>query len=171
MTQDKAVGPRIIVAGVGGAGVNATALIQDESAPGLETVAIDTDGQTLVTAQPRVRIELGDGTGGAGGDPAVGAAAAEAAVEQLRSTFSWADVVFVLAGLGGGTGSGAAPVCAQAARDGGALVFGIAIRPFRFEGPRRATYADEAARAWASRPTPRWSWRTTSCCSSGRRRR
>ena len=133
------------MAGVGGAGVNATALIQDDSAPGLETVAIDTDGQTLVTAQPRVRIELGDGTGGAGGDPAVGAAAAEAAVEQLRSTFSGADVVFVLAGLGGGTGSGAAPVCAQAARDGGALVFGIAIRPFRFEGPRRATYADEAA--------------------------
>ena len=123
MTQDKAVRPRIIVAGVGGAGVNATALIQDDSAPGLETVAIDTDGQTLVTAQPRTRIELGDGTGGAGGDPAVGAAAAEAAVEQLRSTFAGVDVVFVLAGLGGGTGSGAAPVCAQAARDGGALVF------------------------------------------------
>ena len=128
---------KIVVAGIGGAGINSAALVHGVHPGIVHVAAIDTDPQSIESSDAETTVTIGDGNGGAGGNPDAGRNAAEAAEESIRAVFSDADVAFVLAGLGGGTGSGAGPVCARIARECGALVFVVAIRPFSFEGDRR----------------------------------
>lgn len=138
---------KIKIFGVGGAGLNALDRIVLDGANGAELVVMNTDVQSLTSSVANDKIQLGrDATRGlgAGGDPEVGQAAAEEAADEIRSAMEGADMVFICAGLGGGTGSGAAPLVASMAKELGALVVVFATRPFSFEGKRRAKQADEA---------------------------
>jgi cell division protein FtsZ len=113
----------------------------------IKFVAINTDMQALATSAADVRVQIGDDGGrglGAGGIPAVGRASAKAAEEDLWPLVAGTDMVFVTAGMGGGTGSGAAPVVAELAKAAGCLTVGIVTKPFSFEGKRRMTQAQEA---------------------------
>lgn len=135
----------IKVVGVGGAGVNAINRMIDSNLRGVEFVAVNTDAQTLRMSDADVRIDLGATTTrglGAGSMPAVGRAAAEEHRAELAEALAGADMVFVTAGEGGGTGTGAAPVVAQVAREAGALTVGVVTRPFSFEGRHRFQQAD-----------------------------
>ena len=131
---------KIIVIGVGGAGNNAVNRMIDEDIANVTFYVANTDKQALSTSKAPNRIILGssvtDGLG-AGGDPEVGRMAAEASADEIREIVKGAHMVFIAAGMGGGTGTGAAPVIAKIARDEGALVIGIVTRPFTFEGRRR----------------------------------
>ncbi len=140
----------IRVVGVGGAGGNAVDDMIDARIGGIEYVAVNTDGQFLDESMARRRIRIGDrvtGGLGAGGDPEVGRIAAEEDAEAIRLALEGADLVFVFAGLGGGTGSGAAPVIGAAAKDLGALTVGVVTLPFAFEGPARRDIANRAVEA------------------------
>lgn len=131
---------RIVVIGVGGAGNNAVNRMIDEDLGAVEFYVANTDRQTLSTSKARNRIVLGPAvTGGlgAGGEPSVGREAAMASVEDIRKVVKGANMVFIAAGMGGGTGTGAAPVVAQVAREEGALTVAIVTRPFTFEGKKR----------------------------------
>ncbi|NCA97459.1 MAG: cell division protein FtsZ [Bacteroidia bacterium] len=131
---------RIVVIGVGGAGNNAVNRMIDEDLGAVEFYVANTDRQTLSTSKTRNRIVLGPSvTGGlgAGGEPSVGREAAMASVEDIRKVVKGANMVFIAAGMGGGTGTGAAPVVAQVAREEGALTVAIVTRPFTFEGKKR----------------------------------
>ncbi|MFA5481444.1 MAG: cell division protein FtsZ [Bacilli bacterium] len=131
---------RIVVIGVGGAGNNAVNRMIDENLGAVEFYVANTDRQTLATSKARNRIVLGPAvTGGlgAGGEPSVGREAAMASVEEIRKVVKGANMVFIAAGMGGGTGTGAAPIVAQVAREEGALTVAIVTRPFTFEGKRR----------------------------------
>ncbi len=131
---------RIKVVGVGGGGTNAVNRMIDEGIQGVEFVAINTDAQALMLAKAPTRVRIGNKLTrglGAGGDPEVGRKSAEESAEDLYNVMKGADMVFVTAGLGGGTGTGAAPIVAQIARDVGALTIGVVTRPFTFEGNRR----------------------------------
>lgn len=131
---------RIVVIGVGGAGNNAVNRMIDEDLGAVEFYVANTDRQTLSTSKARNRIVLGPSvTGGlgAGGEPSVGREAAMASVEDIRKVVKGANMVFIAAGMGGGTGTGAAPVVAQVAREEGALTVAIVTRPFTFEGKKR----------------------------------
>lgn len=131
---------RIVVIGVGGAGNNAVNRMIDEDLGAVEFYVANTDRQTLSTSKTRNRIVLGPSvTGGlgAGGEPSVGREAAMASVEDIRKIVKGANMVFIAAGMGGGTGTGAAPVVAQVAREEGALTVAIVTRPFTFEGKKR----------------------------------
>ncbi|MDD7384288.1 MAG: cell division protein FtsZ [Actinomycetaceae bacterium] len=134
----------IKVIGVGGGGVNAVdRMIQDELA-GVEFIAINTDGQSLLKSAAETKLDIGRDVShglGAGADPAVGQRAAEENVEYIREALDGADMVFVTAGEGGGTGTGAAPIVASTARELGALTVGVVTRPFSFEGTQRANNA------------------------------
>jgi cell division protein FtsZ len=135
----------IKVVGVGGAGVNAINRMIDSNLRGVEFVAVNTDAQTLRMSDADVRIDLGATTTrglGAGSMPAVGRAAAEEHRSDLAEALAGADMVFVTAGEGGGTGTGAAPVVAQVARESGALTVGVVTRPFSFEGRHRYQQAE-----------------------------
>jgi cell division protein FtsZ len=115
---------------------------------GVEFIAVNTDAQALVKSHAPTRIRIGDAISrglGAGGDSAVGERAAHEDLENLRKALDGSDLVFVTAGMGGGTGSGAAPVVAKVAKDLGALTIGIVTKPFEFEGKRRAAVAHAAA--------------------------
>jgi cell division protein FtsZ len=115
---------------------------------GVEFIAVNTDAQALVKSHAPTRIRIGDGISrglGAGGDSAVGERAAQEDIENLRAALEGSDLVFVTAGMGGGTGSGAAPVVAKIAKEIGALTIGIVTKPFVFEGKRRAAVAEAAA--------------------------
>lgn len=131
---------RIVVIGVGGAGNNAVNRMIDEQIDNVEFYVFNTDKQALATSKAPNRVVLGTSVTagiGAGGDPAVGKNAAEQSKEKIRSIVKGADLVFIAAGMGGGTGTGAAPVVAQVAREEGALTVAIVTRPFSFEGKTR----------------------------------
>ncbi len=137
--------PRIVVVGVGGAGGNAVNAMADAGVDGVEFVAMNTDAQALVRSLARSQVQLGQRVTeglGAGANPEIGAQAAEDALEAIRAQLHGAHMVFLTAGLGGGTGTGAAPVIARAARELGALTVAVVTKPFLFEGPRRMTVAD-----------------------------
>lgn len=137
---------RIKVVGVGGGGSNAVNRMIEAGLGGVEFIAVNTDAQALALCNAPIRVRIGDVLTrglGAGGDPSVGAKAAEESRDELRAVLEDADMVFVTAGLGGGTGTGAAPVIAGIARELGALTVAVITRPFSWEGARRARIADE----------------------------
>ncbi|MGD9806218.1 MAG: cell division protein FtsZ, partial [Hyphomicrobiaceae bacterium] len=137
--------PRIVVIGVGGAGGNAINNMIASGLEGVEYVAANTDSQALVTSSAERRIQLGvnltEGLG-AGSKPEIGEAAAEEAIDEIRGHVTGAHMVFIAAGMGGGTGTGAAGVIARVARDLGILTVGIVTKPFQFEGSRRLRTAE-----------------------------
>ncbi|MFM7718080.1 MAG: cell division protein FtsZ [Actinomycetota bacterium] len=135
----------IKVVGVGGGGVNAINRMVEGGLRGVEFVAINTDAQTLLMSDAEVKLDIGRATTrglGAGSDPEIGKAAAEEHREEIGEVLKGADMVFITAGEGGGTGTGASPVVAEVAKELGALTIGVVTRPFQFEGRRRATQAD-----------------------------
>jgi cell division protein FtsZ len=135
----------IRVVGVGGAGLNAIHRMIDAGIAQVDFVAVNTDVQALAVSDAPLKIHIGEGVThglGSGADPEIGRRAAEEAVDQLKAALRGSDMVFVTAGEGGGTGTGAAPVVARIAREIGALTVGIVTTPFRFEGTRRKTSAD-----------------------------
>ena len=134
----------IKVIGVGGAGVNAVDRMIQDGLSGVEFIAVNTDGQSLVKSEAETKLDIGRSVSnglGAGADPSIGRKAAEENVDIIRAALEGADMVFVTAGEGGGTGTGAAPIVADAARDLGALTVGVVTRPFDFEGRQRANNA------------------------------
>jgi cell division protein FtsZ len=144
MDEDLNRETRITVCGVGGGGCNAVEHMARSGVRGVNLLAANTDAQALRKSCVPLRMQIGvDVTKGlgAGADPEVGRRAALADVERIGEHFAGSDVVFITAGMGGGTGTGAAPVFAEAAREAGALVVAIVTRPFRFEGGRRMRHA------------------------------
>lgn len=136
---------QIKVVGVGGGGVNAVNRMVELGIKGVEFIAINTDAQALVMSNADVKLEIGREYTrglGAGADPEKGKRAAEEHTEEIDQVLRGADMVFVTAGEGGGTGTGAAPVVARIAKNNGALTIGVVTRPFSFEGKRRASQAD-----------------------------
>ena len=136
----------IKVVGVGGGGVNAVNRMIDAGLRGVEFIAVNTDAQALLMSDADTKLDVGrDLTRGlgAGADPSIGRKAAEDHEDDIREALEGADMVFVTAGEGGGTGTGAAPVVARVARELGALTIGVVTRPFAFEGRRRATQAED----------------------------
>ena len=135
----------IKVVGIGGGGVNAVNRMIEVGLKGVEFIAINTDAQALLMSDADVKLDVGRELTrglGAGADPEVGKRAAEDHAEEIEEVLKGADMVFVTAGEGGGTGTGGAPVVARIARSLGALTIGVVTRPFTFEGRRRATQAD-----------------------------
>jgi cell division protein FtsZ len=136
---------RIKVIGVGGAGQNAVNRMIEEGIQGVEFIATNTDAQALALSKSPIRVRLGDKLTrglGAGGDPEIGRKAAEESADELYNVLKGADMVFVTAGMGGGTGTGAAPVVSQVSKECGALTIGVVTRPFTFEGGRRSQAAE-----------------------------
>ncbi len=136
---------RIKVIGVGGGGQNAVNRMIEEGIEGVEFIAANTDAQALTLSKAPIRVRLGDKLTrglGAGGDPEVGRKAAEESADELYNVLKGADMVFVTAGMGGGTGTGAAPVVSQVAKECSALTIGVVTRPFTFEGGRRSQAAE-----------------------------
>lgn len=136
---------RIKVIGVGGGGSNAVNRMIDEGIQGVEFIVANTDAQALMLTKAPARVRLGDKLTrglGAGGDPEIGRKAAEESSDELYNALKGADMVFVTAGMGGGTGTGAAPIVAQIAKESGALTIGVVTRPFTFEGMRRMQAAE-----------------------------
>lgn len=136
----------IKVVGVGGGGVNAVNRMIDAGLRGVEFIAVNTDAQALLLSDAEVKIDIGrDLTRGlgAGSDPEVGRQAAEDHRREIEEALTGADMVFITAGEGGGTGTGAAPIVAEVAKTAGALTIGVVTRPFSFEGRRRAVQADQ----------------------------
>ncbi|RHW36491.1 cell division protein FtsZ [Neobacillus notoginsengisoli] len=134
----------IKVIGVGGGGNNAVNRMIEHGVQGVEFIAVNTDAQALNLSKAEVKMQIGAKLTrglGAGANPEVGKKAAEESKEQIEEALRGADMVFVTAGMGGGTGTGAAPVIAQIARDLGALTVGVVTRPFTFEGKKRQTQA------------------------------
>ncbi|WP_226550004.1 cell division protein FtsZ [Celeribacter naphthalenivorans] len=138
--------PKITVFGVGGAGGNAVNNMIEKALEGVEFVVANTDAQALQHAKAQARIQMGlkvtEGLG-AGARPSVGAAAAEESIEAIVDQLAGAHMCFITAGMGGGTGTGAAPIIAQAARELGVLTVGVVTKPFQFEGAKRMRQADE----------------------------
>lgn len=133
---------KIKVFGVGGGGGNAVNTMVESRILGVEFIAGNTDRQDLEKSRADVRLQFGGNGLGAGAKPEVGRAAAEDSVEEIRKQLEGCDMVFVTAGLGGGTGTGAAPVVARVAKELGALTVGVVTRPFAFEGRARAKNAE-----------------------------
>ncbi|MCT2538052.1 cell division protein FtsZ [Aquibacillus koreensis] len=134
----------IKVIGVGGGGSNAVNRMIEHGVQGVEFIAVNTDAQALNLSKAEVKMQIGTKLTrglGAGANPEVGRKAAEESKEQLEEVLKGADMVFVTAGMGGGTGTGAAPVIAQVAKELGALTVGVVTRPFTFEGRKRSTQA------------------------------
>lgn len=138
---------KIKVVGAGGGGGNAlNSMIASASITGVEFVAVNTDAQVLLTNQSPTKLQIGENLTrglGAGGNPEIGAQAAEESREKIKEYLIDSDMVFVTAGMGGGTGTGAAPVIAEIAKELGALTVGIVTKPFVFEGTRRMVNAEE----------------------------
>lgn len=135
---------RIKVIGVGGGGSNAVNRMIEAGLKGVEFIAVNTDAQALHLSKAETRLQIGSKLTrglGAGANPEIGKKAAEESKEQIEQVLKGADMVFVTAGMGGGTGTGAAPVIAQIAKELGALTVGVVTRPFSFEGRRRAAHA------------------------------
>lgn len=145
LDQQKDTGAIIKVIGVGGAGGNAVNRMIQEDVKGVEFIAANTDVQALSDSKAETKIQLGPKLTrglGAGSTPEIGKKAAEESEEAIQEALKGADMIFVTCGMGGGTGTGAAPVVAKIARDMGALTVGVVTRPFTFEGPKRAKNAD-----------------------------
>ncbi|MCK8462505.1 cell division protein FtsZ [Aliiroseovarius sp. S1339] len=142
--------PRITVFGVGGAGGNAVNNMIEKELEGVEFVVANTDAQALQNSRSKDRIQMGvkvtEGLG-AGARASVGAAAAEESIEQIVDHLAGAHMCFITAGMGGGTGTGAAPIIAQAARELGVLTVGVVTKPFQFEGAKRMRQAEEGVEA------------------------
>lgn len=137
---------RIKVIGVGGGGTNAVNRMIEAGLSGVDFWAMNTDIQVLSTSSADRTLQLGETLTkglGAGGDPEIGKASAEESRSDIKKALEGADMVFVTAGMGGGTGTGAAPVIAEIAKDMGILTVAVVTKPFRFEGPRRARRAEE----------------------------
>src|SRR5918911_3454201 len=136
----------IKVVGVGGGGSNAVSRMVDAGLSGVEFIAINTDAQALVSVDADVKIQVGAESTrglGAGADPAIGLAAAQESRDELKEALKGADMIFVTAGEGGGTGTGGAPVVAELGSELGALTVGVVTKPFGFEGRRRAQQAEQ----------------------------
>ncbi len=136
---------QIKVIGVGGGGSNAVNRMINEGLGGVDFIAVNTDNQALMLARAKTRVRIGDKLTrglGAGGNPEIGRKAAEESSEELYEVLRGADMVFIAAGMGGGTGTGAAPVVAQIAKELGALTIGVVTKPFTFEGSRRQQAAE-----------------------------
>jgi cell division protein FtsZ len=136
----------IKVLGVGGGGSNAVNRMLEAGLRGVEFVAINTDAQALMLSNAPTRVRIGDKLTkglGSGGNPMVGEKAAEESRDEIQQVLDGSDMVFITAGMGGGTGTGASPVIAGIARELGALSIGVVTKPFRFEGVQRAKVADE----------------------------
>ena len=142
--------PRITVFGVGGAGGNAVNNMIEKQLQGVDFVVANTDAQALAQSASSSRVQLGikatEGLG-AGARPSVGAAAAEESIEQIVDHLAGAHMCFITAGMGGGTGTGAAPIIAQAARELGVLTVGVVTKPFQFEGAKRMRQAEDGVDA------------------------
>ncbi len=137
---------RIKVIGLGGGGCNAVTRMVREEIQGVEFIAMNSDSQALAITEAPTRIQLGEKMTkglGVGGDHALGAKAAEETRDELKEIIAGADMVFITCGMGGGTGTGAAPVVAEVAKQGGALTIAVVTRPFTFEGTRRSQVAQE----------------------------
>jgi cell division protein FtsZ len=136
----------IKVVGVGGGGTNAVNRMVDAGLSGVEFIAVNTDAQALMVCDADVKIHIGSAATrglGAGADPAVGLAAAQESRDELKEALKGADMIFITAGEGGGTGTGAAPVVAELGRELGALTVGVVTKPFNFEGRKRAQQAEQ----------------------------
>ncbi|MBP1692629.1 MAG: ftsZ [Chloroflexi bacterium] len=136
---------RIKVVGVGGGGCNAVDRMIDEGLQGVEFVAVNTDAQALMLSKASVRVRVGEKLTrglGSGGDPDMGRKATEESAEELYSVLKGSDMVFITSGMGGGTGTGGAPIVAQIAKECNALTIGVVTRPFTFEGARRIQSAE-----------------------------
>ncbi|MFL6829446.1 MAG: cell division protein FtsZ, partial [Sphingomicrobium sp.] len=137
--------PRISVIGVGGAGGNAIANMMRADVQGVDFVVANTDAQALTMSKAERIVQMGvavtEGLG-AGSQPEVGRAAAEEVIDEIRDHLQGAHMVFVTAGMGGGTGTGAAPVVARCAKEAGILTVGVVTKPFQFEGVRRMRVAE-----------------------------
>src|SRR3989441_8815856 len=135
----------IKVVGIGGGGVNAVNRMIEAGLRGVEFIAVNTDAQTLLMSDAEGKLDIGRETTrglGAGSDPEVGKGATDEHADEIEEILKGADMVFITAGEGGGTGTGGAPVLAELARKAGALTIGVVTRPFGFEGRKRATQAD-----------------------------
>ena len=136
---------RIKVVGVGGGGCNAGDRMIDEGLQGVDFVAVNTDAQALLLSKASTRVRIGEKLTrglGSGGDPEVGRKATEESAEELYNVLKGSDMVFITAGMGGGTGTGGAPTVAQIAKEVGSLTIGVVTRPFTFEGSRRIQSAE-----------------------------
>jgi len=136
---------RIKVVGVGGGGCNAVDRMIDEGLQGVEFIAVNTDAQALMLSKASTRVRVGEKLTrglGSGGDPDMGRKATEESAEELYSVLKGADMVFITSGMGGGTGTGGAPIVAQIAKECNALTIGVVTRPFTFEGARRIQTAE-----------------------------
>ncbi len=137
---------KIKVVGCGGAGCNAVTRMVRENIRGVEFIAMNTDAQALAITEAAVRIQLGEKCTrglGAGGDNKIGRQAAQESMDEIREVISGADMCFITAGMGGGTGTGTAPVAAEIAKKGGALTIAVVTKPFDFEGVHRMRTAEE----------------------------
>ena len=137
---------RIKVVGAGGGGTNAVNRMIEAGVAGIEFIAMNTDVQVLNVAHAPKKLQLGENATrglGAGGDPTVGKMAAEESRSEIKRALEGADMVFITAGMGGGTGTGSAPIIAEIANEIGALTVGVVTKPFPFEGPRRARLAEQ----------------------------
>jgi cell division protein FtsZ len=142
MIENFDMGTQIKVIGVGGGGGNAVEHMIQEGVQGVQFICANTDQQALTRSSAEMQLQLGNSGLGAGAKPEAGRAAAEEAVDQIRSALDGAHMVFITAGMGGGTGTGAAPVIARVAKEMGILTVGVVTKPFEFEGGRRMKQAD-----------------------------
>lgn len=141
------IGARIKVIGIGGGGCNAVNNMMRSGLKGVDFITANTDNQALRSTNAEVKLQLGQQLTrglGAGANPSIGEGAARESEKEIREALQGADMVFVTAGMGGGTGSGAAPIAAQIAKEMGALTVGVVTKPFLFEGKRRMTSAEAA---------------------------
>ena len=135
----------IKVVGIGGAGCNAVNRMIDSNLQGISFIAVNTDKQALNKSKAETRVQIGEKLTkglGAGGNPEIGQKSAEESLENLEKQLAGADMVFITAGMGGGTGTGAAPIIAKAAKLSGALTVGVVTKPFTFEGKKRREHAE-----------------------------
>ena len=135
----------IKVVGIGGAGCNAVNRMIDANLQGINFIAVNTDSQALKKSKAETKIQIGEKLTkglGAGGNPEVGQKSAEESLDTIEKILAGADMVFITAGMGGGTGTGAAPIIAKAAKMSGALTVGVVSKPFSFEGKKRKEHAD-----------------------------
>jgi cell division protein FtsZ len=142
MVDNAALGTVIKVVGVGGAGGNAVQHMINKGVAGVEFIAANTDAQALAASSAHNIIQIGESGLGAGMRPEIGRQLAEQSRMRIEDALRGAHMVFIAAGMGGGTGTGAAPVIARAAREQGILTVGVVTKPFAFEGARRGRSAD-----------------------------
>jgi len=171
--QDVETFAQIKVVGVGGAGGNAVNRMLEAGMRGVEFVAVNTDAQALMLSRAPLRLRIGDKLTkglGSGGNPSIGEKAAEESHDELYELLKGTDMVFVTAGMGGGTGTGAGPVIAGIAKELGALTIGVVSRPFSFEGIQRAKVADEGINKLKEQAHTLIVVPTIACCRSWTRR-